>query len=369
MINKLKEILMPKCLSALVPSKKAFSLAEVLITLGIIGVVAALTIPALINNYNTKTWNTAATVFERKLEDVLKTMNSQSTLAGHESTESFVEELSKHFKTNKICNNEELMDCFNETVYWGDGENTPEETDMKIIKTSKNIGQAEWGTNIVGAQFANGTSALIAYNPTETCKQDPHSNQVDVNQCLAILYDTSGYKNPNTIGKDLRANSNIKMLGCTFKIGNTCYTSTPFIAAPMSYEECAGENATSPGTVTTPGTYAKNLGIKYCYFTEDYWAGAVKACGGVSNLPSTSQLNQLANYIYNRTDITGDTRNITMDIDKVNSMGFTTTSFWVWTNSEQNFDGANYRNFYSTYSFANKGSRTNTSWITICRDN
>ncbi len=36
--------------------RKAFTLAEILITLGIIGVVAAMTIPALINNYNEKQW-------------------------------------------------------------------------------------------------------------------------------------------------------------------------------------------------------------------------------------------------------------------------------------------------------------------------
>ena len=43
----------PYSLNALVPTKKktAFTLAEVLITLGIIGVVAALTIPSLITNY------------------------------------------------------------------------------------------------------------------------------------------------------------------------------------------------------------------------------------------------------------------------------------------------------------------------------
>ncbi len=34
--------------------KKAFTLAEVLITLGIIGVVAALTLPSLITNYKVK---------------------------------------------------------------------------------------------------------------------------------------------------------------------------------------------------------------------------------------------------------------------------------------------------------------------------
>lgn len=38
--------------------KKAFTLAEVLITLGIIGVVAALTIPTLVNNYRKKQFET-----------------------------------------------------------------------------------------------------------------------------------------------------------------------------------------------------------------------------------------------------------------------------------------------------------------------
>ncbi len=38
--------------------KIGFTLAEVLITLGIIGVVAALTIPTLVNNYQKKTYVT-----------------------------------------------------------------------------------------------------------------------------------------------------------------------------------------------------------------------------------------------------------------------------------------------------------------------
>lgn len=39
-------------------NKKAFTLAEVLITLGIIGVVAALTMPVLIANYKNKVFIT-----------------------------------------------------------------------------------------------------------------------------------------------------------------------------------------------------------------------------------------------------------------------------------------------------------------------
>ena len=50
-----RKFLVPYCLSNLVSSKKAaFTLAEVLITLAIIGVVAAMTIPTLISNFQQK---------------------------------------------------------------------------------------------------------------------------------------------------------------------------------------------------------------------------------------------------------------------------------------------------------------------------
>lgn len=39
--------------------KKAFTIAEVLITLGIIGIVASMTIPQLIKNYQLKVYETA----------------------------------------------------------------------------------------------------------------------------------------------------------------------------------------------------------------------------------------------------------------------------------------------------------------------
>ena len=47
--------------------KKGFTLAEVLITLGIIGVVASMTIPTLITNNQQRSLDTAANIFNRKL--------------------------------------------------------------------------------------------------------------------------------------------------------------------------------------------------------------------------------------------------------------------------------------------------------------
>lgn len=57
--------------------KKAFTLAEVLITLAVIGIVAALTIPKLIQNNNQKAWDTAADVFNKRLEVAARVMNTQ----------------------------------------------------------------------------------------------------------------------------------------------------------------------------------------------------------------------------------------------------------------------------------------------------
>ncbi len=341
--------------------QKAFTLAEVLITLGIIGVVAALTVPTLIQNYNTKAWNTAAIVFEKKLEDSLKIMNSQSALVGYATTEEFVEELSKHFKTNKICKNDELLNCFSDVVYWGGAEADPEEVDVAIIKTSQNIGQTEWKTNIVGVQFASGVSALIAYNPTVECEQDPHSNQVDVNKCFAILYDTTSEKNPNTIGKDLRANRNVTDLGtgCVFMLNGTCYTTTPFNPEPVTFAECQA--------MVASGLY----GLKTCEYEQDYWAGAVKACNGKNNLPTLAQLAELSNYIYDTTDIGAQTtkNDIKMDETKMLSLGFKLSSskaVSVWANGEGTSKVAYRRGFYSTSANWGSTSRNTANLQAIC---
>ncbi len=86
--------------------KIGFTLAEVLITLAIIGIVAALTIPTLVQNYQERAWNTASQVFQRKLGEALRVMNVQGTLAGYTTTEAFVNELSKHIKITRICDND-----------------------------------------------------------------------------------------------------------------------------------------------------------------------------------------------------------------------------------------------------------------------
>ena len=66
--------LVPMCLNALVPIKKkvAFTLAEVLITLGIIGIVAAMTIPTLMTKYEKKRTETQLKAFYSRINQTLK---------------------------------------------------------------------------------------------------------------------------------------------------------------------------------------------------------------------------------------------------------------------------------------------------------
>jgi len=368
MKNQKSNFLVSQCLSAIVPAKRAaFTLAEVLITLAIIGVVATMTIPTLIANYQERSWNTAAKVFDRKLTESLRVMNAQSTLAGHKTTESFVNELGKHLKFSKICDNSNLESCFENKVLWGLGTSEPDEVDITKIQTSKNIGQGDWNTNMVGVQLANGTNALIAYNPTDTCTQDPYSNQIDGSNCLAILYDTSGFKSPNTNGKDVRANQNVKFLGCALKLDGTCYTTTPFVPGAHVWNACTGTTSTDPEDLKIMDDY----GISSCIKNADHWAGAVIACGGIKKMPTKDDLQKLALYLYPTRESENtnggiicpkDSENKTIscrDKDRFEQMGITTNSvgtFWLWSNSEGNgsafsmgyaSNGADWTNFWS----------------------
>ena len=273
-----------------------FTLAEVLITLGIIGVVAAMTIPTLMVDINAKQWSTAKDVFDKKLNEAMKNMNTAQVISGHPNTLSFVNELGKHFKINKICKNDDLQSCFSDTVWWGGGTATPEEVDMTTIKQASHFGLDDWGTELIGVQFANGVTGLVAYNPK--CSGDPYSNQFNGTSCISMLYDVSGDKNPNTSGKDLGNFGVINRLGgatCAFEIGGTCYSSAFMASDPYIWNgDCTDGTSTDP----TDQKIMSQYGIESCYYSPDYWAGAVIACGGTNKVASMNQLAEIASYIY-----------------------------------------------------------------------
>lgn len=277
-------------------------------------------------------------------------MNTQQTLAGYRNTADFVGELSKHFKIVKTCKNDDLMSCFEDKVIWGN-----EEVDMTNVKNASHFGQDDWDTDIIGVQFANGTTGLIAYNPS--CTEKPFTNQYSGTDCLAILYDTDGLKNPNTQMKDLNS-INVNSLGgnnCAIELSDgTCFT------APMAFEAL---------TKTECEDLKNDLNIANCYWSRDYWAGAVKACGGVSKLPSSSQLTKLAEELYKTTVSASSYTYATRDNDLAISMQFITNerdSFSLWAKEEDSEFGAYSRSFYSEYTNGSNQGRANGIDLVIC---
>ncbi|MFI3301499.1 MAG: type II secretion system protein, partial [Candidatus Gastranaerophilales bacterium] len=92
--------------------RSAFTLAEVLITLGIIGVVSAMTIPNLVSNYQYKALDTKKTLFQERLYEAMNQMRFHEKLTGYSDAEDFVAELGKYLKINETCDLTDMTDCF-----------------------------------------------------------------------------------------------------------------------------------------------------------------------------------------------------------------------------------------------------------------
>ena len=105
--------------------KKAFTLAEVLITLGIIGVVAAMTIPTLISNYQKKQWVAGLQKGYATMSNVAKRIMTDSDAQNLYHTEfgkaandndhdKMASVLKNYLKISKTCSsyNSEDSECF-----------------------------------------------------------------------------------------------------------------------------------------------------------------------------------------------------------------------------------------------------------------
>lgn len=158
-------------------NKKAFTLAEVLITLGIIGVVAALTIPTLIGNYKKiQTVTQLKKVYSAIQQSIQLAQNEYGDITDWDWTlntnDFFLKYLALNFKVIKNCSNKK--DCWN-----SDGSYTLQ---GKLYDNPWN------NINYYKIQLSDGT--FIAYE-----KQN--------NQHVHIDIDLNGTKAPNTFGKDI----------------------------------------------------------------------------------------------------------------------------------------------------------------------
>lgn len=280
----------------------AFTLAEVLITLGIIGVVAVMTMPSLINNYKTKSFQTAKKVFLAKLEDTTKRMNLANELVGYSTTEEFFEAMQKYIKLSKNCINTDHSNCFPKNIQVGQ-DDALEKFDIDDLITSRNLG-VDYTSNVISGVLLNGTSIVLSYNPNCTYL-DPYDNQLDTTQCIAMLYDINGFAEPNQQGKDIYTLHTGNIFGAYYKLPSGLRVdledTEPLAINPSDpkYREYVSQ---VNGNICMWHDYYDNTGA--C--SVDYLVGAALACQEKGmRLPNELEMNEIAAFIYNNDKCVG----------------------------------------------------------------
>ena len=343
--------------------KAAFTLAEVLITLGIIGIVAALTLPAFISNVQGRIQAKRVENINQKLSKVTDKMAVQSGLIGYPDTMAFVQEMKKHMSIAKVCDNSHLAECWGTTEVDVGKDKPWEISKTKTAKTLK-INEPDNWADTVGIVTADGTPMILSYD--KNCNFDPNNAGLQYNQssgksnslaCLSGVFDWNGGARPNKLGDDVITLGMASGLGsaCAFEVNGTCYTA-PFTPTPMTKAECEAQKSA--------------LGINACYWDNDYWAGAVKQCDGVSKMPTMAQLGELASQLYVGNPSIGakeDKSRIQFDSNSstAKSLGLT-PSFYLWSGEELSSYGAYGRRFYTTYSDWGTNSRDTSYRQAVC---
>ena len=305
--------------------RAAFTLAEVLITLGIVGVVAALTLPALLTNVQERIKKEQVRTIKYKLTQATDSMKSLNLIGPYATTEDFVNELKKHYKISKVCSNDKLRGCWpSDTISTPDG--VVQVSSLKTGASIKALALGTSATQTMGIVTADGTPMILAYSPVcnaldssktylwSTVDNKPETNATT--NCISAIFDINGAKQPNKIGTDVRTL-------------NSLFGSKQYSATFITKEECLKNK--------------NRLGINGCYYAQDYWAGAVKKCNDIGmHLPSMQTLANIAGAKYGRSDI--DTYTLIMMNEYTNDTDYTTST----GNCMDYFKSHNYGNRLST---------------------
>ena len=374
----------------------AFTLAEILITLGVIGVVAAVTMPTLLTNIQDRVRQEQVRTVKYKLTKAIDTMNSLGKIgpygsdAGNvDATEKFVDELKKHMSIAKICKSTELDKCWpagSVNGYLGTNSTTLTSNAISTMSKGSDINAlalSSGNTRLVGLVTGDGVPMIMVYSPVCQALDETKNYTWSVENgkpvtnattnCISAIFDINGAKGPNRVGQDIRTL-------------NSLFGSIDLGAVSVSKSECEAMIKNS------------KYGVKECGVDTDYWAGGVKKCADMGlHLPDMMTLANIANSRYGTTLIGAYTiymgpsygdncqaQILTWDSNdpyRINksdaiicnanttpdsSSGFSITGRY-WSSSEHSSTGAYYRYFGDNYSsWARNYSRSNSDVKSLC---
>ncbi len=205
-----------------------------MITLGVLGVVAAITLPALLTNVQQRVQKEQLRSAKYKLTLSTDKMKSLGLLGEtYPTTESFINELKKHYKIAKICDNNHLRDCWPtdsfEVPTESGGTSTVTINSLKKGSDLKALGLGTKDTTTMGIITGDGVPMILTYSPKcspldsartyswSTVDNKPETNATT--NCISAVMDINGKGKPNRLGKDVRTWNSI--------LGYITYDATP----------------------------------------------------------------------------------------------------------------------------------------------
>ena len=274
-------------------NRNAFTLAEVLITLGVIGVVAAVTMPTLLTNIQDRVRNEQVRTVKYKLTKATDKMKSLGKIGPYDepATKNFVDELKKHMTIAKVCDSGHLSECWpSDTVNIHTALNTLESKPISSLTTGKGLkalALSSGGEDTVGIVTGDGVPMLLVYSPKCQALDEVKTYTWSVEDgkpvtnattnCISAIFDINGAKGPNRVGQDIRTL-------------NSLFGSIDLGAVSVSKSECEAMIKNS------------KYDVKECYYDTDYWAGGVKKCADMGlHLPDMQTLANIANSRYGTT--------------------------------------------------------------------
>ena len=209
----------------------AFTMAEILISLTIIGIIAAIIIPSLHANIEKRAWNAKKRALYSRLSqaiDMMPKIAGYGTYSGEWSDGSvsvtadtaamaFVTDgLSKVMKINNICDNNNFDKCgLPSKITTMTNTKLEFPTNLYTLQPAFASPQNGWhpyspiNTESVAFETVNGDSIAVFYNPN--CEGNRKERRIDNSPmffaqhkiCAHFIYDINGKKGPNTFGKDI----------------------------------------------------------------------------------------------------------------------------------------------------------------------